>query len=241
MDDLAGKHAVVTGASSGIGKAIALLLAKQDVNLTLCGRNEDTLTAIADEACSAGVTVRTECADLSDPKQLNALATTLRADSEPVHILIHSAGVIRMGAVADLSPKDVGIQLQVNTLAPYTLTHALLPKLRAKQGDIVFINSRAGYMTFQNNSGYCMSKFALTALADVLREELREDGVRVSSVFPGKVATAMQAALHQEVSKPYRPESYVDVAAIAQSIIDALRLPANTMLSSVVIEPVKKT
>src|SRR5713101_2630144 len=144
MNSLEGQTGVVTGASSGIGKAIVLGLAAQGITLGVLGRNLETREAVAEAARATGTCVRCYCADLMKDEDIHELASRLRHDFTHIDILVHSAGVHALGRFATAPIAEFDWQYRANVHAPYALTQALLPVLRPRQGQIVFINSSVG-------------------------------------------------------------------------------------------------
>lgn len=141
-------------------------------------------------------------------------------------VLIHSAGILRMGPVAELSDDAWRESFEVNVFAVAALTRILLPALRAAGGQVIAINSGSGYSSGAGSSVYSGTKFALRAFTDALREEERPRGVRVSSIHPGRVATDMQEELHVWEGKEYRPEAWIQPDQVAKSVrlvVDATR------------------
>ena len=124
-----------------------------------------------------------------------------------------------------------------NVRAPYLLTRALLPSLRAAQGEVVFINSSAGLTARAGIAQYAATKHALKAIADSLREEVNPDGVRVLSVYPGRTATPLQARVHAEEGKAYLPERLVQPDDVASVVLNALTLPRSAELTDVIVRP----
>jgi NADP-dependent 3-hydroxy acid dehydrogenase YdfG len=240
MRALKDQIAVVTGASSGIGKAIALGLAAQGTKLCLVGRNLETLEAVAEIARETAPKVLSYSVDLTVDEDIRELTALLERDVGRVDILVHSAGVISLGKLQTASVQDFDWQYRSNVRAPYLLTQALLPILKSCQGQIVFINSTAGLNAKANVGQYAATKHALKALADSLREEVNADGVCVLSVFTGRTASPMQAAIFQMESKAYRPEQLIQPQDIAKAVINALSLPRSAEITEIKIRPCKK-
>lgn len=240
MHPLSDQVAVVTGASSGIGKAIALALAAHGATLCLVGRQLGTLEQVAEHARATGPRVLVREADLTRDTDIRDLGVYLEQTVGSVHILVCCAGVISLGEVASARIKDFDWQYQVNVRAPYLLVQSLLPMLKVSQGQIVFINSSAGLTAKAGVAQYAATKHALKALADSLRDEVNADGIRVLSVFPGRTATPMQAAIHAMEGKTYNGEHLLqpdDVAAVA---INALTLPRTAEVTNINIRPLTK-
>jgi NADP-dependent 3-hydroxy acid dehydrogenase YdfG len=231
--------AVVTGASSGIGQAIALALAAQGAALSLVGRRPEILETIAAEAQT---TAQVHCyrADLTLDEDIETLAAHLRQDFGYLDLLVHSAGVFSMGPVESAPAKEFDWQYRTNVRAPYILTQALLPMLRPRQGQIVFINSSAGLSAKANVSQYAATKHALRAIADSLRAEVNAEGLRVLSVYPGRTATPMQAAVHQMEERTYHPDRLMRPEDVANAVLNALCLPKSAEITDIHIRPLAK-
>ena len=236
MRPLQGAVAVVTGGSEGIGRAIAGQLADAGVHLWLIARRAAPLEAAAAQLSEAGVTARALPADLSIDAELDAAADRVLA-AGPVDLLVHGAGMIRIGHLAGAAVADFDRQWAINVRAPYLLTQRLLPSLRERRGQIAFVNSTAGLVATSGVSQYAATKYALRGMADALRSEVNADGVRVLSVFPGRTATPMQADLHRQEGKPYRPEQLLQPADVATAVLAALRLPESAELTEIRMRP----
>ncbi len=240
MTPLDGQVAVVTGASSGIGRAIALELAAQGTKLCLIGRKSEILGEVTERARLITIWVKGYRVDLAVEKEIEKLASHLREDVGHIDILIHSAGIISLGPFEQATAEDFDRQYQINLRAPYILTQALLPMMRSCQGQIVFINSSAGLSARANVGQYAATKHALKAIADSLREEVNPDGVRVLSVFLGRTATPMQAAVYENEGRTYHPERLMQPEDVAAMVISSLCLPKTAEVTDISIRPLKK-
>jgi NADP-dependent 3-hydroxy acid dehydrogenase YdfG len=225
--------AVVTGASSGIGKAVALALGAQGATLCLLGRNINTLQLTAPRVAKFTV-------DLGDEPQIRNVAARIEKDFGGVDILIHSAGVFVPDRPDTSSPADFDLQQRVNVRAPCLLTQELLLTLQARRGQIVFINSSVARQSPAGVSQYTATKTALKAFADGLRDKVNPTGVRVLSVYPGRTATPMQAAIHRREGKDYRPERLLQPEDIASVVINTLCLPRTAEVTEIDIRPMQK-
>src|SRR4029077_8436906 len=136
-------------------------------------------------------------ADLRLDSDIAALVANLKRDVKGVDILVHNAGVIRLSFFECVSPDQLDLHYKVNVRALYLLTQGLLPMIKTRQGQIVFVNSTAGLRAGANSSQYSLTKHALKAIADSLREEVNVSGVRVLSLFLGRTASPMQASVHE--------------------------------------------
>jgi NADP-dependent 3-hydroxy acid dehydrogenase YdfG len=198
------------------------------------------LQATASLAGGAGEFVLLE-ADLTDDTRLLDLADHLAARDRGVDVLVHGAGLWSRGEIASAPVTDLDRQYAVNVRAPYLLTQALLPALRARQGQIVFINSTAGLSASAGVAQYAATKHALKAIADGLRQEVNADGVRVVSLFAGRTASPLQARVHAVEGKPYIPERLMQPEDVASVVLDALTLPRTAEVTDVMVRPMLKT
>lgn len=231
MIDLRGQTALITGASGGIGTAVAEALAAEGVRLILVGRDVNRLNDLATRMGAEIVQ-----ADLTDDTQLLGIA----AKVGEVDLLIHSIGLFRGGPTETAPVQDLDDQYRVNVRVPYLLTQALLPGLIRRQGQVVFVNSGAGAAPARGSWGaYAATKHALRALADALRAEMNPQGVRVLTVFPGRTATAMQEEVHRFEGRPYDPDRFLQPEDVAAPLVQALRLPRTAELTDLHIRPMK--
>ncbi|MEP7381312.1 MAG: SDR family oxidoreductase [Gemmatimonadota bacterium] len=193
MDALAGMTAVVTGASRGIGLAIARTLAAGGARVALLARHRESLIAAA---ASCGASARALPCDLTiEDDVVRALADLQDAFGVP-HLLVNNAGQFALGAIGVMPTADVERMLEINLVAPYRLLHALVPAMRARgSGHLITIGSVADRSVFPENAGYAAGKFGARAMHEVLRQELRGTGVRVSLVSPGPVDTPLWDAI----------------------------------------------
>jgi NAD(P)-dependent dehydrogenase (short-subunit alcohol dehydrogenase family) len=238
MKPFAHQIAIVTGASSGIGRALALLLAAQGAIVHALGRRAEALQDVEQKAACAGGCVLTHRFDLRSDADLAAFVMQVSR----VDILVHSAGVLKLGSFFDSPAADMDWHYQVNLRAPYLLTQLLLPKLVGSRGQVVFLNTGAD--RDRTNSAckghYAATKHALLALADSLRDEVNAGGVRVLSVFPGRVASPMQQSLHEAEAREYFPDRLIQPEDVADVILNALLLPRTAEITNISIRPMLK-
>ncbi|MFD6431935.1 SDR family oxidoreductase [Streptomyces venezuelae] len=223
---------VITGAGSGIGAAVARRLHTRGDDLVLHARDAGRAKELAAEFPGAGTLV----GDLSDPDKLS-WAFGHQSLPSRVDSLLHIAGVVDLGPVGDLTPKAWRHQLNVNLIAPAELTRHFLPQLRLAQGHVVFVNSGAGLNAGPEWSAYAASKHGLKALADSLRHEEHANGVRVTSVYPGRTASAMQVKVHQQEGKEYDASRWIDPESVATTIVMALDLPRDAEVNDLTVRP----
>jgi short-subunit dehydrogenase len=185
--------------------------------------------------------VRCLQADLSIDSDVDALLDRLQRDLETVDILVHAAGVLRLGSFEHAGADELDGHYRTNLRAPYLLTRGLLPQLRACRGQVVFVNSTAGLAASANVVQYSASKHALKAVADSLREEVNAAGVRVLSLFLGRTATDMQASVHRMEGRAYRPELLMQPQDVAAVAIHALGLPRSVEVTDISMRPLLKS
>ncbi len=230
MKQFQNKRALVTGASSGIGQAIAQALATQGAQIHAVARS----WPVSPESW------RLHHADFTAEADVRRLAAEVAAEPTPFDLLIHCAGVLEFGVVADFPIQQLDHLYQVNVRAPFLLTQLLLPNLTASGGQIVFINSSAALTPNSALAVYSFTKAALKSIADCLRLEVNSSGVRVMSVYPGKTASIMQARAHTLSGKPYDAASLMQPEDVAQMVLSALALPKTAEMTDLHIRPMKK-
>ncbi|HEY8479395.1 MAG TPA: SDR family oxidoreductase [Spirillospora sp.] len=242
---------LITGATGGIGKAVAGRLRERGHDLVLVGRSPERLAGLEDElregAHSAtqvitpgavpspsSASVTTIALDLAEPRRIEASLAGARLP-ERLDGVIHSAGVVHLGPVAETTTDQWNEHLAVNLVSAAELTRLLLPALRAAEGHVVFVNSTAGLRANPQWSAYAASKFGLRALADSLRAE--EPSLRVTSVHPGRTATEMQRKVRAQEGGAYVEDDYVDPSTVARVIVWALETPRDSVVSDVTVRP----
>jgi NADP-dependent 3-hydroxy acid dehydrogenase YdfG len=228
---------VVTGASSGIGKAIAQALARNGASLALPGRRPEILQRVASPSADSGNRVLIYELDLANEGRIDSFAKQFAASARRLDVLIHSAGVIGFGSVREAAVADFDRQWRINMRAPFLLTQALLPMLKSQRGQIVFINSSAGLKAVADSSQYSATKHALTGFAESLRQEISADGIRVLNVFVGRTATPMQAAVHSHEGRAYLPAKLIQPDDVASVVLHALTLPRSVEVTGIHLRP----
>lgn len=223
---------LITGAGSGIGAAVTRRLHGRGDDVVLVARDAGRAKEFEARYPGAGTLV----ADLANPDRIS-WALGQQSMPEVVDSLLHIAGVVDLAPVGDLRPKTWHEQLNVNLVAPAELTRLFLPQLRAVQGHVVFVNSGAGLAAHAEWAAYAASKHGLKALADSLRHEEHAAGVRVTSVYPGRTASPMQAKVHWQEGKEYDPSRWIDPESVATAILTALDLPRDAEINDLTVRP----
>jgi short-subunit dehydrogenase len=219
---------LITGAGSGIGAAIADVLHERGDDLVLLARSDARAAELADRYAGAATIV----ADLADPASLAALDVPDSLDS-----LLHVAGVVDMAPIGEVSAEDLREQVDVNLVAPVLLTRACLPALRRAHGLVVFVNSSAGLAASAGWGAYAASKFGLRAVADALRAEEVDRGVRVTTVFPSRTATPMQEKVHEQEGRVYDAARWIRPETVADTIRHVLDLDPGATIPEVTVRP----
>lgn len=192
MESLQNKVALVTGAGKGIGKAIAIALAKEGVHVGLLARSESDLQKLAEEINALGVKTIIASADISNINAVNWAVEKVEATLGPIDILINNAGIGTFGKFLDLSPEVWEQQVKVNLFGVYYTTRAVLPQMMKRlTGDIVNISSTAGLKGAATTSAYSASKFGVMGLTESLMQEVRKYNIRVTAMAPSTVVTEL--------------------------------------------------
>lgn len=221
---------LVTGAGSGIGASVARRLHERGDQLLLLARSKERAAELARDYDGAATLV----ADLSDPDGLERLLAGADLPDQ-LDSVLHVAGAVELSRVADLPVGQLRQQLDVNLVAPTVLTRACLPALRRARGTVLFVNSTSGLRANPTWAAYAASKFGLRGLADALRAEEAEHGVRVTSVFPSRTATPMQEKVHAQEGKDYDPSEWITPDTVADAIIHVLDLPPEATIPELVV------
>lgn len=216
---LTGKKAIITGAGKGIGRAIAIALAKEGVHLGLVARTEADLQKVAEEVKNDQITVSVATADISSHEQVTGAVDQLTNELGTVDILINNAGIAKFGGFLDLEVAEWEKIIQVNLLGMYYVTRAVLPTMiEQKSGDIINISSTAGERGGPVTSAYSASKFGVMGLTESLAMEVRKSNIRVTALTPSTVVTDLainQGLVTGEEENVLQPEDLADLV-IAQ-------------------------
>ncbi|PRZ28077.1 3-ketoacyl-ACP reductase [Flavobacterium granuli] len=222
MNDLKNKNALITGAGKGIGKAIALALAKEGVNVILLARTQEEIDNVAAKARSLRVKALAITADVADINSVNSAVEKALAEFGTIDILINNAGIGAFGKFLELEPATWERIIQVNLIGTYYVTRAVLPNMIERQtGDIINISSTAGLSGNALTSAYSASKFAVLGLTESLMQEVRKHNIRVTALTPSTVATDMAKDLKLTDGNP---DKVMQADDMAELIIAQLKL-----------------
>lgn len=225
-DSIVGRTALVTGAASGIGRALSIELAKRGCDLALCDIDEAGLTTTA-AACDRGRNVSVHVLDVANADAVAALPDQIRRSHPRLDILVNNAGVALGGTFEQVTDADMRWLFDINFWGVVRMTRAFLPMLRASDaGRLVNVSSLFGFIAPPGQAAYAASKFAVRAFSEALRHELADTGVSVSTVHPVGVATSIA---HN--ARLPRSADEADVAAERERFARLLRLSPDSAAS----------
>jgi short-subunit dehydrogenase len=233
------KHVLVTGASSGIGAAVAARFAAQGAVLTLLGRDRTRLARVGQAARdSAGSSARVFAVDFAHPAPLARAIARIAAQLPRLDALVHAAGVFVGGSVLEAEQRSFQSMLQVNAHAALAISRALVPLLEASRGTIVFINT-AGVQRppLPITARYIAAKHLLLGYSEALREELNPRGIRVTCIYPARTATPMQETLQTLEGRRYRPDGLLQPEDVAELIAAAVNLAPGAQVVDLIVRP----
>ncbi|WP_062047408.1 3-ketoacyl-ACP reductase [Bacillus sp. JCM 19034] len=227
---ITGKTALITGSGKGIGKATAIALAKEGVNVGLLARTETDLIKVADELKQLGVNVAYATADVASLEEVEKAVAELSNTLGTFDILINNAGIGKFGGFLELSPDEWKSMIDVNLIGAYYVTRAVLPQLIEKNGgDIINVSSTAGQKGAPVTSAYSASKFGLLGLTESLALEVRKHNIRVTALTPSTVATELA---YKENLTDGNPEKVMQPEDLAEFIVAQLKLHPRVFIKS---------
>ena len=233
MKSLNDKVVLVTGASRGIGRAIALSYAREGARLIISGRNHADLEALAKEIKGLDTACKTIPADLRKPQEVELLAQNGQAAFGRVDILVNNAGIGAWAPVSQLTLEQYDDMFNVNVRAVFLLTRAILPGMITRgTGHIINIASTSSRWTYPEGTVYCASKFAVLGFNEALAKEVRETGVSVTAICPGQVNTYLGDSGPQDwTTGMLEPED------VANLVIQVSTLPSHAIVTELVVWP----
>jgi 3-oxoacyl-[acyl-carrier protein] reductase len=227
---LKGKVAFITGAGRGIGKATAIALAKEGVNLGIMATTESNLKDVASVVEGLGVKVAYCAVDVSSLEQVQQAIEKITNQIGKADILINCAGVSKFATLLDMDPEEWKKIIDVNLMGTYYVTRTVLPQLIEKNaGDVINISSTNGLGGAATSSAYSASKFGVIGLTESVAQEVRRNNIRVSALTPSTVATDMAIDLNLI---PENDEKYMQPEDIAELIVAQLQLNQRVYLKT---------
>ena len=227
------KLAVITGGTKGIGKALIEKFAEQQFDIITCSRNVEDLKKLSDGVTSKfGVSVHTFKVDMSKKSEVLNFAREIQEISEHVNVLVNNAGLFIPGAVHEEEDGALEQMIDTNLYSAYHLTRSLIKGMKAKRSGHIFnICSTASFVPYVNGGSYCISKFAMLGMSKVLREEMKEHNVRVTSIMPGATLTASW----EGVDLP--EERFMKAEDVAEAVFNAYAMSDRTVIEEIVMRP----
>jgi|SRR5688572_2259106 len=225
---------LVTGASQGIGAAIAKVFAQElkGARLALVARNVRGLQATAKACAKAGATAEVFQCDVANEASVGLMAEAVAARFGTVNVLINNAGAFSMAPFVETTIGQFDEMISVNLRSAFLVTQAFLPAMvKRKHGDIFFMSSIAGLGAYPHSTAYCAAKFGVTGMAKVLRAETKDQGIRVCCVHPGATWSPSWS------TSGVKPERIMPAEDIARSILDVYRLGRRTVVEEIVYRP----
>jgi 3-oxoacyl-[acyl-carrier protein] reductase len=233
---LEGQTVVVTGASSGIGKATANMLAKQGAYLALVGRQEEELSKVSAQCVGHGVKVLPLLADITEKEQVEKIIRESILAFGKIDILVNNAGYGKYGSFTKMPIEEWDRMWLVNVRGTVLVTQAVVPfMISAKGGHIINISSIHGIDTSANASAYCATKFAVTGLTRALSKELYNHGIKVSMVCPGGVLTPFLGIKPEE-----KNQDFMEPEEVGKVVIDVINASGKALIQEVVVVPRNK-
>jgi NAD(P)-dependent dehydrogenase (short-subunit alcohol dehydrogenase family) len=225
--------AVVTGASQGIGRAIATAFADRDgAQVALAARSRSKLESTAAACEERGGEALVVPTDVTDDQAVAAMADTVTERWGPPDVLVNNAGMFTYAPLDDLTLAGFREQIDVNLTGPFAVTQAFLPAMRERgSGHLFYMGSVASIQAYPGNAGYCAAKHGVRGLARVVREETKDEGLRVTTVIPGATYTPTWDGVDLPEDRFMPPED------VARSVVDAYHLSDRTVLEELVLRP----
>lgn len=219
---LQGKVAFITGAGRGIGKAVAIALAKEGINIGLFGRTEESLKEVSMELEQYGVQSSYAIMDVSSLEDVEKAIENVTTTLGKVDILINNAGIAKFESLVDMDPGTWKEIIDVNLMGPYYVTKTVLPQLIEKNaGDIINISSTSGLNGAATSSAYSASKFGLIGMTESLAQEVRRNNIRVTALTPSTVVTDLAVETNLISGNQ---DKYMQPEDIAEIIVSQLKL-----------------
>ncbi|WP_026690966.1 3-ketoacyl-ACP reductase [Alteribacter aurantiacus] len=230
MQSLQGKKALITGGSRGIGRATAIELAKEGVELAIVGRSQENLDQVERELRDMGATVVTAQADVADEQAVSEAVKKIERELGTIDILVNNAGVAARGSFQELETADWEKVLNINIMGIVHITKAVLPgMIENNRGDIINISSMSGLKGTKGSSAYSASKFAVIGMSEGLMQEVRPHNIRVSVLTPSLVETDLTRGRDNHERDP---EKFTQAEDLAEFMVSQLKLEQRTFVKT---------
>ncbi len=232
---LSGQVAIVTGASRGIGLAVARRLGELGARVSLCARSQEKLEEAAASLRAVGIAALAIPADVTREDQISSLVCSTQQQLGPIEILVNNAGIGVFGPFHEQTEASWDAVVETNLKSVFLVSRAVAPEMiRRKTGHIINISSLAGKSTFTGGAIYCASKWGLLGLSGCMAEDLRAHGIRVSAICPGTVNTEFSPHAGKDASKMLQPED------VARAVAALVTQAPGSFISEGVIRPAQK-
>jgi short-subunit dehydrogenase len=228
------KTIVISGASRGIGKAIAQRFAAEGFNLALCARSENDLATLKAELQTATNKVLTHACDVAKKEEVRAFAKKVIKEFGAIDILVNNAGTFIPGQVINEEDGNLETLIETNLYSAYNLSRMLLPAMMEKKSGYIFnMCSVAGIKAYPNGGSYSISKFAMMGLSKALREELKEYNIHVTALIPGATYTDSWKSSGLAETRFMKPED------LAKTVWDIYGLSGSTVVEEILLRPME--
>lgn len=224
---------VVTGASQGIGRAIAEAFAtEEEAQVALVARTQSKLETVAEQCRARGGEALVVPTDVADEDAVADMAETVQDEWGVPDVLVNNAGIFRYAPLDELTLEGFREQIDVNLTGAFAVTQAFLPAMRERgQGHLFYMGSVASIMAYPGNAGYCAAKHGIRGLARVVREETKDEDLRVTTVLPGATWTSTWEGIDLPEERFMPPED------IAHAVVEAYHLSDRTVLEELILRP----
>jgi short-subunit dehydrogenase len=227
-------NVIITGATKGIGRAIAIAFAKEGYHLALCSRTAADLDTFQADLLKINpkIDIFTMAVDVSKKAEVLAFGEFIKSKWQTVDILINNAGIFLPGEITKEADGNLEMMIETNLYSAYYLTRSIVPMMQtAKNGQIFNMCSIASFMAYPNGGSYSISKFAMLGMSKVLREEMKPHGVRVTTVMPGATWSNSWAGFDGPEDRLMKPED------IAETILSVSKLSKQSVVEEIIIRP----
>tara|TARA_B100000941_G_scaffold105445_1_gene73794 strand:+ start:25094 stop:25810 length:717 start_codon:yes stop_codon:yes gene_type:complete len=222
--------AIVTGASTGLGKKISIDLAEKQFHVVMISRNEKKLKEVEQEILSKNFICSLICADISDVKSLKLISSKINLEN--VEVLVNNAGIGIFNKIQNISISEWDNQINTNLRGSFLMTKLVVDSMiNKKNGKIVFINSVAGINPYPNSTAYVASKYGLRGFASSLREELRSENIKVISIHPG----ATNTSFWDKVEGEFPVDEMLSIDDVSEAVVNSIIAKGNTVFEEIVV------